>query len=334
MADVQALFEKFHRAIRTDYDTNQTLREKKDIIVDRVKAHLAKNKRPGCSEYLQGSYKMRVGVCALAGSEFDIDVGLRFSFSDADFAPADVRAWVFEAVDGHTQKVEEMGPCIRVTYVDGYHVDLVSYAWWDDMWGRTQYRLAHKDGRWLPADPPGLVEHVQNARKPYEGTEDTVTLTDQFRRVVRYLKRWNDYHIRGESNDKPSGLALVLITEKLLGFRQVDWRGIPDDRLAVERIADAAASMWGRIQAHKPTPEHEDMFGRLSEQAMSDLKDRFRALRDALVFAKNASDATDACKRLKQVFGDDFPCPEGDGGREAEARRTNAPAIITSSNSA
>ena len=144
MANVQPQFEQFHQRIRTDYDSNQTLREKKDIIVQRVKDHLMRSKRPACEEFIQGSYKMKVGICALKGAEFDIDVGLRFSFAETEYTSTEVRKWVFEAVDGHTQEVEEKGACIRVRYQDGYHVDLVSYARWDDTLGREQYRLAHK----------------------------------------------------------------------------------------------------------------------------------------------------------------------------------------------
>jgi hypothetical protein len=127
----------------------------------------------------------------------------------------------------------------------------------------------------------------------------------------------------------------VLLTEKLLGGPQADWSGISDDRRAVQRVAETAASTWGRITAKKPTPEYEDMFGRLSEQAMTDLKERFGVLRDALIYARDEADATKACKRLRKVFGNDFPCLEESGDdREAAARRTGAPAIVTSSSSA
>src|SRR5690348_1726742 len=103
MADVQALFERVHQNVRTYYEINDELREKKDIIVRRVKDHLKKNGRPTCDEYLQGSYKMKVGICALAESEYDIDVGLRFSFDESKYSPEEVRRWVFDAVDGHTE---------------------------------------------------------------------------------------------------------------------------------------------------------------------------------------------------------------------------------------
>jgi hypothetical protein len=334
MADVQALFERFHREIRTYYEINETLRKKKDIIVERVQTHLAKNKRPSCEPFIQGSYKMKVGICALAGSEFDIDVGLRFSFDESKHTAEEVRRWVFEAVDGHTEQVEEKAPCIRVTYKDGYHVDLVCYAWWDDRFGVEQHRLAHKSKGWRPANPPKLVQYVMDARKPFADTKDTATQTDQFRRVVRYLKRWNDNAIRGESDDKPSGLALVLLTKQHLSGPSLTWEGLPDDRAAAERVARAAADTYGRITAIKPTPEEEDMFGRISESGMTKLKERFGTLRDKLVAAQQAKDAREACKELKDVFGNDFPCPDPEDERQESARRTAAPAVVPSSSSA
>lgn len=335
MAEVQGLFEKFHSTIRTDYDINSTLREKKDIIVRRVKAHLADIGKPTCDEYLQGSYKMKVGICALEGSEFDIDVGLRFSFSETRYTPQEVRSWVYEAVDGHTDTaVGDKGPCLRVTYADGYHVDLVCYAWWDDAWSQTQYRLAHKSNSWLPADPPKLIEWVNDARAAFDNTKDSATQTDQFRRVVRYLKRWNDEAIRGESDDKPSGLAMVLLTAQHLTFPALDWAGKADDRKALEKVAEGAAATYGRIIAKKPTPEYEDMFGRLSDKAMTALKERFAALRDALRVAKQTDDVSVACKELKRVLGDDFPCPPKSDAEQQTAMRTRSPAIIPSSNSA
>lgn len=335
MAEVQDLFEKFHATIRTYYEINKTLREKKDIIVERVKAHLKEKKRPQCDEYIQGSYKMKVGICAIKGTEYDIDVGLRFSFDDSQYSAETVRQWVFEAVDGHTESVEKKAPCIRVNYADGYHVDLVCYCWWDDKGGVEQHRLAHKTNGWRPADPPALVEYVKDARKPFEGTEDVTTSTDQFRRVVRYLKRWNDEALPGERDDKPTGLALVLLTQQHLHSPAQNWLGDADDRTAVERVASAAAGTFGRIVAHKPTPEKEDMFARLSDTQMTQLKERFGKLRDALGDARNAKERSEACKRLKEVFGSDFPCPDKGGeGDKADARRTQRPAIVPSNVSA
>ena len=334
MADVQSLFERFHQQIRTYYEINDTLREKKDIIVQRVNKHLEKNNRPQCTEFLQGSYKMKVGICAVEGLQYDIDVGLRFSFDESKHTPKTVRGWVFEAVIGHTESVEERHSCIRVIYADGYHVDLVAYAWWDDDNGAEQYRLAHGSKGWRAADPPSLVQHVKEARRPFADTKDTATQTDQFRRVVRYLKRWNDRAMPFESKDKASGIALVLLTERHLQGPRMRWDGGADDSAALEQIAQAAEHTAGRISVTKPTPEYEDLFSGISEKVMVELKNRFGELRKALVDARNAADSKAACKRLREVFGADFPCPPPEGDKSEEARKTSAPAVISSASSA
>ncbi|MBX9600041.1 MAG: hypothetical protein K2X35_03515 [Bryobacteraceae bacterium] len=331
MANVQKYFEQFHDKIRTDLEMNQTLREKKEIILRLLRRRLQEAGRPGFDELLQGSYStpIRTGVKPIADLEYDIDIGLRFAFDETEYTAKEVRAWIFEAIDGHTDSVKEMGPCIRVGYSDGYHVDLVCYANWVDSVGVEQFRLAHRDNGWRPADPPKLLSHVKQARQRYEGTEDSKTKTDQLRRVVRYLKRWYDVAIPEDSDAKPTGLAFSLLAiEKLSPAYAYD--GSPDDRSALRALAAASAAALGRIVAFKPTPEYEDMFGKLSEREMADLKNRFEEMKDALDQAAEETDPVKACEALQKVFGDDFPVPEP----EDTARKTKAPAIVTSSSSA
>lgn len=329
MANIQKQFEQFHDTIRMDYSRSAKLREKRDIILKRIKKHLAENGRPGFRRLLQGSYKMKTGVIPIEDLEYDIDVGLRFMFSEDDYSAAEVRKWVFEAVDGHTESVEEKGPCVRVTYADGYHVDLVIYAVWNDGAGTAQYRLAHKEDNWLPANPPALIDFVKSARKPYRNTKDSCTQTDQFRRSVRALRRWDDKALPMVSEDKPTGLAFVLLSEKHLAPRTT-LSGNPDDRAALYDLACTAANTVERIVAHKPTPQYEDMFGRISEAGMTKLLARFASLRDALKKAGEEPDPVEACKMLQDEFGDDFPVPPP----EDTAKKTNAPAVTVSSSSA
>lgn len=329
MANVQKYFEQFHQKIRTDYEMSETLRDKRDIILNRIRKHLAEKGRPAFLEMNQGSYRMKTGVVPIAELEFDIDVALRFKFSDIAYDAKTVRGWVFEAVDGHTEKVESRGPCARVTYKDGYHVDLVVYARWTDALGAEQYRLAHKTDGWRPADPVGLLDRIREARKPFDGTEDKATKTDQFRRCVRYQRRWIDELIPKESTAKPTGLAFVLLAMQELTLH-LTWMGLPDDRSALEALATSAANTFGRLVAVKPTPEYEDMFGRLTNEEMSDVKGRYAAMAKALRGADEEVDPVVACGILQKVFGPDFPVPDP----EDTAKKTLAPAIVTSSSSA
>ncbi|MFN0139984.1 MAG: nucleotidyltransferase [Pyrinomonadaceae bacterium] len=330
MANVQKYFDEFHKRIRTDYRSNSTLKEKRNIILKRIANHLAENDRPGFRRLLQGSYKMKTGVIPIEELEYDIDVGLRFGITEHEYDAGTVRSWVYEAVDGHTESVEEHGPCIRVTYKDKpvYHVDLVTYANWIDEDEKEQFRLGHKTDGWLPSEPKDLIQYVTDKREPFKNTKDTATQTDQFRRVVRYQRRWIDERIPEMTDAKPPGIAFTLLAAERLA-PHVDWVGDPDDLSALASIALSASTQSGRIVVKKPTQEYDDVFCRLSNEEMDDLKSGYKEMYEALMAAKAETAPEKACAILQKIFGRDFPVPKS----EEVAKATAAPAIVTSSRS-
>jgi hypothetical protein len=329
MANVQKQFESFHATIRMDYDMDETLRAKRDIILDKIAGGLAATGKPGFRRLLQGSYQMKTGVKPLRDEPYDMDVGLRFEFSADEHTATDVRKWVLDIIDGHTGKVESKGPCIRVTYAVGFDIDLVSYATWEDSLGGSQCRLAHRDRGWVPADPQRLLDHVSDAASRFQGSEGS-TKIDQLRRVIRCLKRWDDEWVPDGTEGKLSGLAFTLMAIQHLRAPVLGWDGKPDDCAALLQLASMAANYPGRIAATKPTPEYEDMFGALDDEQMSALKARFQELAGGLAGAMAATDPVKASRGLAKVFGDDFPVP----APEETAVKTRAPAIISSSSSA
>lgn len=329
MAQVQKYLEKFHSKIRTDYDMDSTLREKRDVVLDRIRKHLKDNKLPGFKELHQGSYKMRTGAKPIGTIEYDIDVGLRFSVSKDDYDATTVRSWVLGAVEGHTKETFDKGPCIRVTYVGGYHLDLVCYSREERAGGGEDLFLAHNSKGWRPADPVALASYVDAAREGFSDTEDSETGTDQLRRVIRYLKRWYDFAIQEDSDAKPSGLAYTLLSIERT-WKELGWDGKPDDPIALRRVADHLATHPGRPTVFKPTPEHEDVLAGVSDAAIEKLKNRAASLVGAIDEAREAVDPVDACKALRKVFGDDFPVPDPDD----TGKKQKSAAIITSSTSA
>ena len=329
MANLQKYFEKFHENIRTDYDMSSTLRDKRDIILKRIREYLSKNNLPGFTEMLQGSFAIKTGIKPIKDLEYDIDVALRFSFKDDEHTAIEVRKWVLDAVKGHTESVEDKGPCTRVTYADRYHVDLVSYAVWDDSFGITQYRFAHKENGWRPAEPFELIDYIKKAMEKFEDTDDSATNTNQFRRVVRYLRRWMDEAMPYETDSKPTGIGFVFLAINYLA-KSLDWIGKPDDRLGLYDMAYSVSNVFGRIVLKKPTQEYEDLFRKMTDDDMKSFKERIGNLASDLTLAYQEPDPVKACELLREHFGDDFPVPEP----EDTAKKTIAPAIVPSSSSA
>lgn len=330
MADVQQQFEIFHDTIRIDFDYSEVLREKRNIVVDnKIKKYLADNSLPTIDVLLQGSYKMKTGVKPIGELEHDIDIGLRFDLQETDYTAQEVRSWIWNAVKDHTKRIENKGPCIRVVYDAGFHLDLVTYIRWPQD-SRFQYRLAHRDTGWRHADPPALLQYVSEYReRHFSDTEDSRSCTDQFRRCVRYLKRWGDVRIPTESDARPSGLALTLAAIQFGLMPEETWSGQPDDLKALRKLVQALTATT-RIVVQKPTPEFEDTFSKLSDDQMKALLADLKTLDNSLGFASTTADPVAACKRLQEVFGPDFPVPDP----KDSARKSSSPAIITSSRSA
>lgn len=340
MANVQKQFEKFHAVIRTDYDMNSDLRSARDTLVSKVRNNLKKHEenRPRFHEINQGSYIMRTGVIPDKDVDYDIDVGLVFHVkSEDDYSAKEIRGWVYDAVEDHTADGSDNKPnCIRVPYRAGYHVDLVTYCSWTDAAGKEHIRLGHKSEGWRPADPDGLKAHVDRARERFTEQRDGETGTDQFGRLVRYLKRWNDRFFKGDSSNKPTGLAFTIAAVDCTAIPCTRLDGTADDLEGLRQLAESILQRFQgygenrRASIKKPTPEYEDLLAKLSAGGMARFEERMKSLRDDLIKAGYEPDPVKACEILVGQFGEDFPVPP----KEETGRRTAAPAIVSSSSSA
>ncbi|MDM8556949.1 nucleotidyltransferase [Desulfococcaceae bacterium HSG7] len=304
MAELQKKFITFHNRIKVD---SEELREKRDIILDKIKAYLKKKGHPVPELINQGSYIYGVGIKPIGDLDYDIDVGLAFNIKASEYEAKTVRAWVYDAIKNHTMKVDPRGPCIRVYYSGkDYHVDLVCYAKFDNNDSIEDFKIAYKNNTWKSADPKGLKGFIKNAREKFKITKVNGG-PDQLQRITRYLKRWNDVAIPKESETKPFGLAILLLVIDKLQFPVTDINADSEDLRALINVTSAAKSVLGRISIYKPTPEYEDVFGKLTDSAMDKLKQRFSSLFAALCNAQEESDEEKGCKLLQKYFGDDFP---------------------------
>ena len=139
MAELHRYFIQFDEAIKLKrFTENATLREKRKIIVDKLRKRLKEifeerdETPPTFKEFDQGSYALGTGVKPTEG-DYDIDEGILFDLSKWDYPdPVVIKQWVHEALDGHTDNVKIKDPCVTVQYhLDNepiYHVDLPIYT--------------------------------------------------------------------------------------------------------------------------------------------------------------------------------------------------------------
>ena len=277
MANVQTYFNKFHDTIRRSYDDSDILREKRDLLLDDLREGLGRYaqdqnvKIPRFEHFNQGSYAMGTGIEPLPGEDYDIDVGLNFHLSKNDYLPVQVKKWVYEALRTGNRTVDYKRPCVRIQYHRAsevaYHVDLAVYSKDIHNWGNQTYLAkgflgsAPENQIWEPADPGGLIEDFQ---RKFQGEDRN---RDQFRRIIRYLKKWKDFNFSANGNERPTGIAM---TACAMNWFQVGTtynlyaqRWEYDDLKTLKNLAESILNQFGfgnRISTHLPVPPYNDLF--------------------------------------------------------------------------
>lgn len=309
---LQPIFRRFEETIKlARFDENAELREKRDRILTRMR----EKKMPATFDsFNQGSYQMGTGVKPLDG-DYDIDIGIVFTIDRGKYDPVTVKGWVYDAVKDHTTNVEWRRPCITVHYSEKkemiYHVDLAILA--KDLYSGTYLAVgkqhASADQRtWQQDDRQAFMQAIEQR---FTG-EDMA----QFRRVIRYLKRWKDVHFSHQGHAAPTGLALTVAAYQWFQPVKAGWASDVryDDLSALRNLVSVIRSsfqaVWDlaarkhlyRLTLQFPFAPRDDVFAKMSNQQAQELYQRVEMLSGWLDEAQKGSPLP-----LRKAFGDDFP---------------------------
>ncbi|WP_437677247.1 cyclic GMP-AMP synthase DncV-like nucleotidyltransferase [Sorangium sp. So ce131] len=335
MADVQKYFVQFDEAIRFDREAEKKiLADKRECILRKLSEGIKRQrvegtKIPSYEPFNQGSYAMNIGVKPVDG-DFDIDVGLRFDLSKEEYPdPVVVKTWVHNALKIPTNHVDVRRSCVTIFYQEGgedkYHVDLAIYSSGKRNSDSKDYIAKGKPGqpaderRWEPSDPLELQNVIMSGRSE----EDT----QQFRRVIRALKRWKELRLsRNHGRAAPKGIALTVAAHHWFDASyKKDASGKPtkyDDLGAlsslVTRMLSKFEPVWNaeerryvsRLRIEHPVSRTYDFCSNMSTASMLGFKEGLEKLLAVLKRAHDAVDPGAACKALREQFGEDFPVPE------------------------
>lgn len=333
MPAVQKQFEDFHSAIKLDEDDENTkLREKRDTLIKALRAKLPADV-PAFESFNQGSYSMFTGVVPLDGN-YDIDVGLVFDCKKDKYPdPVALKKKVRDALDSNFRTVVIRRPCVTVNYlvngVPDYHVDLAIYAKRDD--GLLDLAKGKENSTaefriWEAADPKKLTELIRTA---FTNADEL----SQYRRCIRYLKRWR--HVQFRNGGAPLSIALTVAArawfkpnfstagKPLDLLALLDWTNSMLDRFEVAFNMDDG--LYSRLKVQLPVTPHGDLMEHMTKGQMETFKERLQALRDALKAAEGEDLPEDACKILSKQFGDAFKVPD----KPQTAKAVKAPVIST-----
>jgi len=326
MADIQEQFNQYHDDIKLSKE-NEVLREKRDILKKNLEDNLPED-APKIEKYLlQGSYAIYTGINP-PNDYYDIDVGVVFDCTSGDYKPMELKNMVRDALDHTSRDPIIKNPCITVQYKkDGkndYHVDLPVYVkraddGYDLAWGKSS-----SSEEWKYSDPEGLVDNINDISSDNDERS-------QFRRIVKYLKAWKSKKFT--SFNIPSiGITLAVRKEAVFNIGLYDDK--PNDLLAmrdtIEKmlnrfycagIDDNGDNLY-RYEVLLPVTPKNDVFEKLSDKQLTQLKTNLETLKDDLTKADEEERCEKACEVMKKHFNG-FPVPEAKASARATVRSMN-----------
>lgn len=332
MATLHSYFLAFHKAIKLDdLDENATLRNKRDILVQNLRDKLPEGAPEILRTFTQGSYAMGTGTLPPDG-DYDIDVGVVFNSSPEKEAPVDLKKTVRDALSHPGRTVAIRRSCVTVSYLLGediqYHVDMAVYVVQADgalCLAKGKENSSAEHCFWENADPQRLCEVIVNRHK-----DDNRA---QFRRIVRYLKRWRDHKF---SHNGVFSIALTVAAYHWFNPYK-DWITEEyDDVEALLQLLNSILSHWYhcfhenqqvcRLKIMLPVTPYGDLLESMTSLQMDDFKAKLTTLRDALIDAKTEPNEVIACITLSTFFGKDFPIPQE---QKLKVAKVNAAVVPT-----
>ena len=332
MAKLQKEFCDLHNAIKLGtYDQNESLREKRDLLVDELTASLKDEKVPGTNKALtfkkfdQGSYAMNTGIKP-KDDDFDIDVGIIFDLTNEEYESHKLKKLVHKKLDKqHNRTVEYNRPCITVKYSSGYHVDLAIYSDNDDdlhiAWGKK----SSKERLWYKSEPKELTKWVADV-------SDDCDESKQYRRLVKYIKKWKDRKFCSNGNATPPSIGITIQARNNFIFEEGHDLGslIHIVKSMINEFEDRWCEDSSKYKKHivteLPVAPYKDVYYKMSLKQTDEFHEKLETFLEALEAARDESSEHKASKILRKLFGDDFPLVE-------DVKQSNtAPAIITGDN--
>lgn len=289
------------------------------LAADEVLGPLVQDKIP------QGSWAHRTIINPKAGKEFDADFLLHLD-ENPEWAgtPSQYIEQVYAAL-GRSSTYTDMPRnrkcrCVRVTYADFCHVDMVPYL---ELGGWQKVIVNKDDDEWEPTNPDGFTEWM----RAKDGTAN-----GNLRKVIRLLK-----YLRDRSTW--TGTRSVILTT-LVGGRVEPWKkltdagyynSVPSALLNIVRDLDD----WLQDRPFKPSvsdPSHTGVTfdHRWDDDTYLHFRDRINGYRQKIEEAYHETDKDRSVEMWQDIFGDGFKAPEA---KKSSGRFGTAAAPLTTGRS-
>ena len=237
---IQTHFHDFHDRIKLARGDGayKTARERDDSIKKDVMAAFKEAGYPVVSDFIQGSLKTNTGVRPVNG-DYDVDRALVIDYEAASDNPVTPKKKALDVLEDRGFKNAKIKKtCVTADYLsDNIHIDFIIYRRSGDQhWlavGKKNSDEANRE--WSSCDPLGLLEWINDTE---DFGADAADAGAQFRRLVRYLKRWRDVKFAESVAAKVYSIGLTVMVKQQFQWSFND-EGVEDDLTALRETANA-----------------------------------------------------------------------------------------------
>mgnify|MGYP000855607364 FL=1 len=302
MYDLSSKFNTFYKFyVVLSQEEQSNLYNKKELNIQRLKDGLKEYNEENKTSYsiketcVQGSVAMST-VVQNEDDDYDIDVAIVFDKSElGDKGAQATRNMVADALKRRTKQFntepEVKTSCVRVNYVDGYHVDFAIYRReYDECNDSWVYEHAGDD--WTERELNGLSEWFITQNSNSGG---------KLRKIVRLSKMF--CKSRKSWKNMPSGLLQTVLCEEKLedSYKRIDELFYYTMKAIVERLGiDTCVAA--------PVDNGRDLTSRKSDiQRMINWKNRIKSkLEDLEILFKDDCSKDDAIQAWYGFFNHDY----------------------------
>jgi hypothetical protein len=224
----------------------------------------------------------------LGNKDYDIDLGLVFNTRPDSVSSQRLKGLIFSALQNAGYEPVWQKPCISVAF-PGFHIDMAICTLEGNRLFLAEGKQHDGRARWRPDGMEWFVQMI--------GNHPNVSDSQQFRRVVRYLKRWKDIHFRFDGMIGPVGLALTVMAYRWFSPQYNDLRALQVVvRQAVQYFQE------GNRTLQFPYEPNDNLLRKMSPNQVVQMMMRFMQLDGWLSEAVEHQRAAP----LVSAFGDDF----------------------------
>lgn len=318
MANLQKQFIKFHELIKLKrYGENSDLRVKRDLLFNDLRDALKDEKVPGTERKLtfreinQGSYAMGTGIKP-KDDDYDIDIGAIFNITNEEYDSAELKKLVRDKLNKGNRVVTYNRPCVTVEYKsEDYHVDLAVYAENNSdihiAWGKEH----SKEKIWYKSEPEELTDWVADVSNDSD-------ISTQFRRCVRYLKKWKEKKFNSNGNDAPPSIGLTIQARKAFSDNYAYRKD--EDLKALKNIVICIKNSFGTtydkgenlhsVALCLPVQPYKNVYYKMSLKQQDNFYNKIEEFLELLEAVEAEESDHEASKMLRKIFGDDFELVE------------------------